>query len=344
MPETATWSLPVSVGLFLTAVVLIAFFGVMMTIAAEKLARQTGLGEAVMGTVFIGAATSLPEVATSITAALEAHAELAVSNAVGSIAGQTAFLAIADMAYRKVNLEHAAASAANLILGAFLMTLLAIPLLAMSMPDIAFFGIHPATPGLFVAYAFGIWLVSQTSKKPMWHPRVTRETRTTEQSRDATKPQRTAALWLRFVLCAFFMATGGWLLGHAGISISIHTGLSETIVGGLFTALSGSAPELITAVTAVRLGALTMAVGDVLGGNAFDTVIIALSDIAYREGSIYVALSSHQLFLLALTVLLTGILLMGMLHREKHGIANIGLESFLIITLYAGAFTYLSWA
>jgi cation:H+ antiporter len=143
-------------------------------------------------------------------------------------------------------------------------------------------------------------------------------------------------LWLRFALAAAVVAAAGWLLARSGVSIAAHTGLSETVVGALLTGLASSLPELVTAVTAVRIGALTLAVGDVLGGNAFDTVIVGMADVAYRDGSIFAQLSGAHLFLIALSILLTGILLLGMLQRERHGIANIGWESFLVLVLYMG--------
>ena len=87
-------SLPISVALFVVAAVVIAFAGVKMAKISDRLADRTGLGEAVMGAVFLGGSTSLSGIVTSVTAAAGGHAELAVSNAVGGIAAQTTFLAI----------------------------------------------------------------------------------------------------------------------------------------------------------------------------------------------------------------------------------------------------------
>ena len=68
---------------------------------------------------------------------------------------------------------------------------------------------------------------------------------------------------------------------------------------------------------------------------------MAFADLAYRQGSLYHALSERQIFMIALTIVLTGILLLGLIRREKFGIANIGFESFLIILLYISMFVYL---
>ena len=88
---------------------------------------------------------------------------------------------------------------------------------------------------------------------------------------------------------------------------------------------------------------MTLAVGGIIGGNAFDTIFIAFSDIAYRGGSIYHAISDRQVYLISLTILMTGILLLGLLRREKRGIANIGFESFLVVVLYVGSFALLAF-
>ena len=72
----------------------------------------------------MGSSTSLSGIVTTINAASQSYVELAISNAVGGIAAQTAFLAIANIFYRKANLEHAAASIANIIQGTLLLKLL----------------------------------------------------------------------------------------------------------------------------------------------------------------------------------------------------------------------------
>ena len=95
--RTIMMQLPVSIGVFLVAAIVIAIVGTRMAKVSDRLADRTGLGEAIMGAVFLGGSTSLSGIVTSVTAAASGHPELAVSNAVGGIAAQTAFLAIADL-------------------------------------------------------------------------------------------------------------------------------------------------------------------------------------------------------------------------------------------------------
>jgi len=328
--------------IFLIAVVAIGIFGVKMTHVARKLAADTGMGEAIMGAVFIGASTSLSGIIASITAASAGHAEMAVSNALGGIAAQTFFLGVADIFYRKANLEHAAASAENLMMSAFLVTLLSIHLIAFSIPDLQIFSIHPLTFVLIVSYILGVKLLAKTHQMPMWLPVHTRETRVEPDVNQRRKFHFNYKIWLQFIIYSIIVGFSGWTLSITGLAIAFDTGMSEGLIGGVFTAVSTSLPELVIAVTAVRLRSLTLAVGDIIGGNTFDTLFIAASDIAYRGGSIYAGISSTEQFWLAITILMTGIILMGLLHREKHGIANIGWESFLIFILYVASLFYVA--
>ena len=326
-------SLSINIGLFVAAAVIIALVGTRMSQVSDRLADSTGLGEAVMGAVFLGGSTSLAGIVTSVTAAAGGHAELAVSNAIGGIAAQTAFLALADIFYTKANLEHAAASVTNLVQGTLLITLLSIPLIGMSGPQVAIWEIHPATIVLFAAYLFGLRLIYSSQKNKMWSPRQTKETRDETKDETASEDNLTQ-LWLQFALYAAIIAVSGYVIAQAGVFIAAQTGFSESVVGGLFTAISTSLPELVITIAAVRQGALTLAVGGVIGGNCFDLLLLGFSDIAYRQGSIYTAIADRQIFVLALTILMTGMLLLGLLEREKYGVGNIGFESFLILLIY----------
>jgi cation:H+ antiporter len=336
-------SLPLTLLLFGGGTLVIALVGVQLTRLADRLADLSGLGEAVFGAVLLGAMTSLPGSIASITAAAAGRAELAVSNGVGGIAAQTAFLVLADLAYRRANLEHAAASVTNMINGALLVALLALPLLAATGPPVALFGVHPASPLILALYAFGLRLAAQTRDSPGWLPVQTSETRVDQPDADddGVRPWR---VWSVFLLSAAAVGVAGWLVGVSGIALVRHTGLSETLVGTLFTAVATSLPELVTTLAAVRQGALTLAVGGIIGGNTFDVLFLVFSDVAYRDGSIYHAIGPKPLFLIALTILLTAFLLLGLIRRERRGVANIGFESAAVLVFYlAGMFALGSW-
>lgn len=328
--------LPWLITLLMISALVIGAAGTRLVRIADRLADMTGIGEALTGAVLLGALTSLSGIVTSVTAAWEGYPRLAISNAIGGIAAQTAFLAVADMVYRKANLEHAAASLTNVVNGCLLLAFLSLILFAGLAPPVTLWAIHPVTPLLFVLYMLGVRMTSRVERHPMWGPEETADTRLDVPQ----EPRRGAASVARLALAALVLgvvvSAAGWLVGRAGIELVNRAGLSEGIVGMLITAVATSVPELVTTIAAVRRGALTLAVGGILGGNTFDVLFAAFSDVAYREGSIYHAMSNDEYYIGILTILMTAVLLLGLLQRERHGFANIGFESVLLLVLYAG--------
>jgi cation:H+ antiporter len=338
---SAEWSLTIGGVVFVLAALIVVIFGRQLTRLSDELADRTGLGEALIGALFLGAATSLPEISTTITAAIEEHPDLAISTALGGIAAQTIFLVLSDFTYTRANLEHAAASIANIMQGMLAVVLLTIPILGSVTPQFAFVGMHPASFFMIGLYAYGLHLVYRTQTEAMWKPRQTAETRTDEPEQQTSYRITLPMLYVRLTGIAIAVAIGGWFLAQSGIVISEKSGLSETLVGVLFTAVATSFPELVTVLAAIRQGALTLAIGGILGGNAFDTLLIAFADFSYRGDSIYQTISDRHTFLLALNILMTIILIMGMVRREKRGFANIGFEGIALLVLYFGAVGFL---
>jgi cation:H+ antiporter len=338
--------LSVSILTFLLAAALIAVFGIRMTYLARDLAVATGLGQAFIGAVFIGATTSLSGIIASATAAWHGDASLAVSNSLGGIAAQTVFLVLADLAYRKANLEFAAASAENLLMAAQLLLLLCLLNIAFIMPSLDIAGVHPVSLFLVVVYLFTLKLLADVHEKPMWIPRMTPGTVLDSGKRLTVSHRRRKRrnLILDFALCASIVGIAGWLTATSGLVLVQQTGVSAGIMGGLFIAVATSLPELVVAMTAIRLGALSLAVGDIIGGNAFDTLFVAVADLAYREGPLYRDIGQSEKVWLSAAMLMTAILLVGLMYRQRKGIANIGLESLLIFLLYLSTVSLLTFS
>lgn len=318
---------------FLLATLTIAIFGTRLTRAADQLADITGMGEAMFGAIFLGSITSLPGIITSVVAASNNHPELAISNAIGGIAAQTFFLSIADITYTRVNLEHAAASLTNLMQGALLMCLLAILIMGAFGPEISWFGVHPFSIIMVLVYIVGSRMISKAQVTPMWAPRITLQTvqdLPEEQNQKLSLPK----VVIKFSMYAILVAGAGYVVGWTGIQIAEQTALSDGFVGTLLTAVATSLPELIVSIAAVRQGALTLAVGNIIGGNSFDILFVSVSDFAYTPGSILHAVTQAQFLTIGSTMLMTGILILGLLHREKHGFGKIGWESLMIIIVY----------
>ncbi|MDF0602037.1 sodium:calcium antiporter [Psychromarinibacter sp. C21-152] len=329
-------------GLFALAGLAILVLGTRITGLADRIADRTGLGEAVIGGIVLGAATSLSGTVVSVTAAVQGAPELAFANGIGGIAAQTAFLALADVIYRKANLEHTAAEATNLFQGAVLICLLSMPLTAWLAPDFAIWQVHPVSVLLIAAYCIGAVTTKTVREEPMWEPVETSDTRA--DTPDEPQSRKGAVVLVgSFTLLVACLGLAGWVIAETGSELSGRFGLSQTVVGALMTAVVTSLPELVTTIAAVRRGAMQLAVGGIIGGNTFDTLFLSLSDMAYRDGSLYHAVGQDGYFWLAVGMLMTAILLIGLVLRERRGPLSIGWESLAMLVVYGGAVVLQVW-
>lgn len=326
------WPLPLSIGVFVGGALLTVVLGVRLSRVGDELADRTGLGEAIFGSVFFGGIISLSGIVMTATAAADGHASLAYSNAVGGVAAQVVALAVADIAYRKANLEHAAASMPNATFAVVLSVLLCIALMATFAPPITVFGIGLATPCLLGAYLYGIRQVKRVHGMPQWYPRKTEET--VEDQPNQGSDHSTRRLWLEFVGAGLIVSAGGWAIAKAAASFVEHLGLNASFVGAIMMGVVNAIPETVTAIAAVRAGAVTLAVGGVLGGNAFDVLNLAVGDVAYRDGSLFHAAQPNDLFVTIASLTMTLIVLGGLLRREKHGPLGVGFEGIAVLAVY----------
>ncbi len=334
------FSVPVALVALLLAAAAIGVAGTRLAHVVDELADRLGIGEAVAGAVLMGGATSLSGLVVSIVAAVEGNASLAVANSVGGIAVQTAFIVVADVAYRRANLEHAAASLGNVFNCFLLLVLLAIVVIGAVGPGYAVWGVAPVTLALVGCYAYGTVLVRRVEQKPMWRPTMTKETRQDVPDPEASKTSLRRLVG-RFLLMAGVVLVAGFFVAQAGLTLVTEAGVSGTVVGTIATSVTTSLPELVTSLAAVRAGALTLAVGGIVGGNAFDLLFIAAADVAYRPGSVYAALSQADLFTLAWAMLLVGILGGGLVRRQRRGI---GFEGIGVLAVYGGGLLVLTQA
>jgi cation:H+ antiporter len=311
-----------------------------LTQLADTIADRTRLGEALVGATVLGAATSLSGMVVSFTAASAGDAPLAFSNSIGGIAAQTLFLALADLIYRKANLEHAAADPGNLFQCALLLTLLSIPLVAHTGPEISLLGLHPASLVLVAVYIAGLRYAAKVREQPMWRAVQTEETRADEPEDPDEADRSPLKPILAFVVLMLILGSAGWVIARSAEVLVVRFSLSSSLVGALLTAVITSLPELITTLAAVRRGALQLAVGGIIGGNTFDILFLSLADIGYREGSLYHAIGVGDLLWLSVGLLMSGVLLIGLILRQKAGPARIGIESLGMILIYALGCTF----
>ena len=324
-----TWTLlPSVIGLAVAVVVLVPV-GRRLATTADQLSERTGLGQAIAGAIFLGAVTSLSGILTTIAGAAGGDAGFAIANPVGGVAIQTVWLAIADLVYRRTNLEHAGASLENILQALLLMAMLSLPVIAVATPDLAWGWVHPISLLIPPLYIYGLVLLRGMRNTPMWSPRITRETSDEEVAQPTDRS--TGHLWASLVALAAVVAVVGWVIGKAGLGVVQATGWPSAVTGFTLTTAITSLPELITLLAAVRMGSVTLGIGGIVGGNVFDTIMITIADVFYTPSTIYTAAGPAALVLLGGTALITATLALGLVVRDRRGI---GFEGIAIPGIY----------
>jgi len=150
----------------------------------------------------------------------------------------------------------------------------------------------------------------------------------TAPSQYASLPLRT--VYLRFILAAIAVIGAGIWLSFVGDEIARTTGWGTTFVGSLFLAIGTSLPELVVAVAALRLGAVDMAVADILGANMLDITHIFAVDLFYSQGPVLSSVSSAHLITAAVVAVMSLLVIIGLRFRQKR-------KTFIVISWYVPA-------
>jgi cation:H+ antiporter len=151
-----------------------------------------------------------------------------------------------------------------------------------------------------------------------------------------TSPKSNPRLATYTIACAAAILAAGFVLTRTAEAIAAQTGLETGMLGLTLLAISTSLPEVSTAIASVRLRRAELAIGDVLGGNMFDTVLILLVDVIYVGGLALEAVDRASMTMALLGVLLTSFFLLGLVKRRDRTIFNMGYDSFAVLTVYIG--------
>lgn len=249
-----------SILLFAVGLVLLIKGGDWFVDGATGIARRFHLPDIVVGATVVSIGTTLPEVMVSATGAMLGQGAMAYGNAIGSIICNTALIAAISVAVNpgpvntksmKMPVLFFFVSAAIYCVAAYLMGEFTRPL-----------GVIMLT--IFVVYL--IFTVRQGMKNP----------EEVEEEEEANAKPRTFLqdlFWL--VVGAGLIAVGADLLVEHGTIIAVGLGVPETVIALTFVALGTSLPELVTTITSLRKGHASLGIGNVIGANVFNLVLVS---------------------------------------------------------------------
>ncbi len=254
-----------AIALFALGLVLLIKGGDWFVDGATGLARRFHLPDIIVGATVVSIGTTLPEVMVSATGALNGQGAMAYGNAIGSIICNTALISAISLAVNPgpVNTK------------------------TMKMPVIFFFG--SAIIYALAAYVLGEfprWLgfvllgifvtyMLLTVRQGLKNPDTAHEEEGSEE-----KPRSLLMELGLLVIGAALIAVGADLLVDNGTIIAQKLGVPETVIALTFVALGTSLPELVTTITSLRKGHASLGIGNVIGANIFNLVLVSGISVA----------------------------------------------------------------
>jgi len=327
---------------FIICIIIILFAGTKTTRYADIIADRTGLGRIWIGMLLLGIITSMPELITSISSITLVGdggiPDLGLGTLLGSCIFNLSILAIIDIMNRRIPvLNHASTrQISTAVIGILLFVILALGIgfnEQLSGLTLAWLGVPSLI--IFAIYMLGAWRVFTSERN--YHLSliaIADEADETPGEAPIVKPE-VKWLWPKFALGALaIIGTGIWL-SFVGDEIAEVTNWDMSFIGSLFLAISTSMPELVVAISAFRIGAVDLAVADVLGANMLDVTYIFVLDILYTKGPILSSVSGVHATTAIIAAAMSLIIIIGLrFQRKRKTFSLISWYGILLIGLY----------
>jgi cation:H+ antiporter len=315
---------------FAICLTLIGVAGVKLTHYGDAIADKTGLGRTWVGVLLLASVTSLPELATGISSVTVAGVpDIAVGDILGSCVFNLLILAALDVMNRRESV-YREASQGHILSAGFGVILLGVIGLSIVLSGTERF----AAVGHVGYYSLLILVLYAIAMRTVFHYEMKRVGDFTEQEPDSY-PQITLrqTVWRYSAAAAVVVSAGVWL-PFVGATLAAQMSWNESFVGTLFVAIVTSLPEMVVTIAAVRLGALDMAVGNVLGSNLFNAMIIAVDDLFYTNGPLLSSVDSSHVTSAFTAIMMTGVAVVGFLYRPHRIHHIIGWASITMAALF----------
>jgi cation:H+ antiporter len=320
--------------------VLIFWVGSLLSKYGDVIAEKTGLGRAWIGAILIAGVTSLPELASGVSAVAWLNSpNLAAGAVLGSCLFNLALIAMIDLAYQlgrvlaKAHEVHILSGGLGvLMLGIVAMGVLIAPVLN----DFGIFGVSVLSVLILILYGVGGKMIASLEKER------TAEVLEKEAAEGDYASISTRKAFLVFILSsAAVIALGIWL-ASVGDRLAATTGLSRSFVGNLFLAMTTSLPEIAASLAAIRLGAIDLAIGNVLGSNLFNITLFFIYDLADGSENFWASLTNANAFAAVMTIMMTGVVIISLMYRASPKTSyRISWDGLAIAGMYLGSIAFL---
>lgn len=313
--------------LFITTLIFLA--GTKLSKYGDIIAVKSGLGRTWIGVVLVASVTSLPELVTGISSVTYAQVpDIAVGDVVGSCAFNLLILSLLDSIHPSP--VSAKAHHGHIITGAFGIVLLSMVVLSIFLKDLIkpLGWIGPYTPLILLIYFIGMRTIYHYEKRKMAH--FIKELAEEYQYQKITLRE---ALW-KYSFNALIVVFSAMFLPKVGEKIAEESGLGQTLVGNIFIALSTSLPEVVVSFSAVKMGAIDLAIGNLLGSNLFNLFILAFDDLFFVKGPILAHVSENHLIPALSVIMMTAIVIIALTYKLEKKLLVLSWDSYILLLLY----------
>lgn len=339
------WS---NVAIFALAGTVVWSAGTRLSRYVNEISERTGMGKAFLGALMLGGITSLPELATTLTASVAGDPELAVNNVFGSIAMNVLLLAVvADVVDGGRALTSLVQKPTLIMQAGLSILVIAVGAAAAMITGLAVWGVGVGSLVLFLTAVVAFYLTHRLQKVERWVPAERAGQQDGEQGADAHRsddaPARRGARDLSTWKLLLFTATAslgilaaGYFLSRSGSAIADQTGIGSSMGGFVLVAFGTSLPEISTLISSVRLGQFSLVFSEIFGTNIFNSTIIFVADLAYGGSPILQQVGRFSQLAALLGIMLTSVYLVGLVTRSRNtSIGRLGTDSVVVIVLYA---------
>ena len=308
----------------------------------DILSEKTGLGRAWIGAILIAGVTSLPELASGVSAVAWLKApNLAAGAVLGSCLFNLALIAVMDLAYQPGRVL-AKAQDVHILSGGLGILLLGLVAMGILVGDglnhFGLLGVSFLSLGILALYLIGARMIARLEQQ-----RVAEVLE--QEAREQNYGQVTARkAYIVFILNAVVVVVLGIWLSSIGDRLAATTGLSRSFVGNLFLAATTSLPEIAASLAAIRMAAIDLAIGNVLGSNLFNIVLFTVYDIADGRANFWTSLNNANAFAAVMTMMMTGVVIISLMYRASPRLPyRLSWDVLALVSMYLASIAVLYW-
>ena len=315
---------------FLVCTSVIFYSGTKLSKYGDIIAEKTGIGRTWVGVVLMASVTSLPELVTGISSVTYAGVpDIAVGDVLGSCVFNMLILAFLDALHQPMPLSAKAhhGHVLSASFGIFLLGIAATSLfLGNRLQSMGWIG--PYSLLFIVIYFIAMKLIFSYEKRRIsaFVKEKAIELRYKEIS--------TKTAIVNYSINAIVVVIAAAFLPTIGEEIAETTGLGQTFVGNIFIALSTSLPEIVVSMSAVKIDAIDLAIGNLFGSNIFNIFILAIDDIFFVKGPLLVYVNPNHIIAALSAIAMTTIAIIGLTYRAEKKKLFLAWDSICILLVY----------